>query len=46
MILWLMNLGFSGSDAIPVVPSTWTNQADVTTTWTSKADVSTTWTEQ
>ena len=43
MILWIMNLGFGGSDAVSVL---WTVQTDVTTTWTAQTDVSTTWTEQ
>ena len=43
MILWIINLGFGGSDA---VVSIWTAQADVSTTWTAQTDVSTTWTIQ
>lgn len=43
MILWIMNLGFGGSEPAVVV---WTEQSDESTTWSAQADESTTWTEQ
>lgn len=41
MMLWIVNLGLGGSEAVETV---WSKQADVSSVWTTQPDTTTTWT--